>query len=349
MAAVILLLAGSGTAFAQVTFSQPTGFTVEQPCTAYTSLRNKTYPVPLEIGVTYTALAENRQPNPTHVLLRLGSENKWAELSCGHYASGTLNTPLAPPADNTAQCLPFFDNENNPVAVKFGGTVDITPPAPALNAFDQAIDATCGPAGKVVSREEFKTLMRNHPDVLARIKAFTHNSVFANRPQTSSEDYLQDLTDAWFNIHAFDHIMCGEPGADGKIGGLHFHGRYLQLQQTGEACRMNNYRQNEVVPGVLYTMGVAMKGADGKIYRHATKGYGLTMNAEDILKAATRAFAENPTSSRDSTACMLPMADDGKTFTAVFVRRINGIRTFYPDGTPAPNDPRCVQPVNLQE
>lgn len=245
------------------------------------------------------------------------------------------------------KCLPFFDDVDNPVKVKVGGNVDISPPAPALNAFDQAVNTTCGKAGKVVSRDEFKGLFQQHPDVLQRLMAFTGNKVFADRPARSEPaPYLQDLTDAWFNIKAFDHIFCGEPGEEGKIGGLHFHGRYLQLQQSGEACRMNNFRQNEVVPGVIYTMGVEMLTADGQIARHSTKGYGITLNAEDIFKIVTRAFAENPTPSRDSTACLLPVTDDGKQFIAVFVRRANGIRTFYPDATPSRDEPSCTQAIS---
>lgn len=344
---VILLFAANGAALAQVTFPQPRGFVVERVCEAYTSLRKQTNPSTLEVGSTYTAVAENRQPDPTHALLRLGSENKWVELGCGHYADGEISP--TPPPDNQANCLPFFDNVDNPVKVNVGGTVDITPPAPQLNAFDLAVNETCGAAGKVVSPEEFQTLLRNHPEVLQRTRAFTGGKVYANRPAPASDEaYLQDLADAWFTLKAFDHILCGEPGASGKIGGLHFHGRYLQLQQSGDACRMNNYRQNEVVPGVLYTMGVAMKGADGNIYRHSTKGYGLTLNAEDLLKVATRAFAENSTTSQESTACLLPVADDGVQFTTVFVRRESGIRTFYPDATPDPQEPKCVAPVSLQ-
>ncbi|MEZ5453192.1 MAG: EndoU domain-containing protein [Thiothrix sp.] len=348
MSAILLLLAGiGGNVFAQVTFPQPRGFVAEQACAAYTSLRKQTDPVTLEIGATYTAVAENRQPDPTHALILVGSENKWVELGCGHYTDGA--TATTPPPDNQANCLPFFDDVDNPVKVNVGGTVDITPPAPPLNAFDRAVNETCGAAGKVVSPEEFQSLLKSYPDVLQRIRAFTGNKVYANRPAAASDSaFLQDLTDAWFTIKAFDHIFCGEPVAGGPIGGLHFYGRYEQLQVSGEACRMNNYRQNEVVPGVLYSMGVTMQAANGGIARSSIKGYGLTMNAEDMLKAATRAFAENPTNSAESTACILPIADDGKQFATVFVRRNNGIRTFYPDATPDTQETKCAAPISLQ-
>jgi hypothetical protein len=350
--AVILFFAGNSTAFAQFFFSQPREFVLDRSCEAYTSLKKKTNPIALEVGKTYTALGENKQPGGTHAFLKLGGDSKWVELGCGHYVGGsaaesTGNVP-APPAEATATCLPFFDNENNPVKIKVGGMADITPPAPVLNAFDQAVNTTCGAAGKVVSPEEFKTLLQANPDVLQRLMAFTKQRVYTDRPARESGDaYLADLTEAWFSLKAFDHIFCGQPEAGKAIGGLHFYGRYVQLQQSGEACRMDNYRQNEVVPGVLYSMGAVMKAANGGSARSSIKGYGLTLNAEDILKAATRAFSENPTTSSESTACMLPVTDDGKNFTVVFVRRATGIRTFYPDATPAPNDPACAAPIGL--
>ena len=70
------------------------------------------------------------------------------------------------------------------------------------------------------------------------------------------------------------------------------------------------------------------------------KGYGLTLSAADILKVATKAFAENPTASTESKGCLLPLEDEGKQFTTVFVRRAGGIRTFYPDATPDPKKNR---------
>ena len=117
--------------------------------------------------------------------------------------------------------------------------------------------------------------------------------------RTAPADFVEDLTEAWFAIHGFDHIFCGEPNVGGALDGLHFYARYLQLQQSGEACRVPNFSRNEVVPGVIYTMGASVK-VGGGVAESPVKGYGLTLSAEDILKVATRAFAENPTSSTSS-------------------------------------------------
>lgn len=335
---------------AQVYFSQANEFILDRTCDAVTSIKKHSNASPLAAGQAFPALGTNREPNPTHVYLQIGVDKKWLELSCGHYgkaAADTVTTQPQPATAPTNACLPFFDNSNNPVRLK-NGLADITPPAPVLDAFGQALNAACGSAGNKVSSEEFKQLMRQHPEVLTRIKAFTQDKVFANRPaKMAAEEYLQDLTEAWFAVHAFDHIFCGEPEANGPIGGLHYVGRYLQLQQTGEACRMDNLRQNEVVPKVLYSMGVIMHFGNNTA-RSSIKGYGLTLTAEDLLKVVTRAFAENPTDSRDkTTACLVPIQDDGYQFTAVFARRSVGIRTFYPDASPSPTDPACKRGISL--
>jgi hypothetical protein len=342
-ASALLLIAVGWPAQAQDFFPAPRDFVIDKSCNATRSIRSQADPVPLDVGKNYAARGVNRSGNPTHAFIRVEDADKWVDLSCGHFADGAAPAPgnvsdSRPGADR--QCLPFFDTVDNPEKLP-GGPADITPPPAALDDLDRAINAACGAPGKVVSEDEFKAMLRARPDVLERIKAFTGGQVYANRPAAASvDDYLTDLTDAWFKIKAFDHIFCGE--IEGRsIGGLHFAGRYLQLQDSGEACRMNNFRQNEVEPGVIYTMGVRMKTTGDRFAQHSTKGYGLTMNGEDILKIATRAFRENPTTSTESKGCLLSVADDGKQFKTVFVRRQAGIRTFYPDATPnGPGDRR---------
>ena len=341
VAAAVLAGAITPPAAAQTFFEARRDFRLEKACDATRTIRTKTEPSPLEAGSVVEARGVNRADNPTHAFVVIGDQSKWLDLACGIFMD---DQPAADPGvvddrpGRQPACLPFFDEVDNPVPVGFGGTADITPKKPELNAFDKAINAVCGAPGKVVAQDEFKLMLRAHPAVLERIRTFTAGKVFADRPQRSdNETYLSDLAEAWFAVKAFDHIFCGEPNpasGGGRIGGLHFHGRYVQLQEQGHACRMNNLRQNEVVPGVVYTMGVVMKNASGRFVKDARKGYGLTLSGEDILKAATRGFAENPTSSGESQGCLLPLTDDARQFTTVFVRRKAGIRTFYPDATP---------------
>ena len=339
----------AATAYAQATFSPTKTFVLDRACDAVSSIKKQTDASPLASGQSFTALGTNKEDNPSHVYLKIGAEKKWVELSCGHYqeSSSSVSSNNQPVAATRSDCLPFFDNTPNPVRLK-SGLADITPPAPRIDAFGQAVNQVCGTVGSHVSPEAFKQLLRSHTTVLNNIKTFTNGKVFANRPaRANTEDYLNDLTDAWFAVRAFDHVFCGEPEANGPIGGMHYVGRYLQLQETGEACRMDNLRQNEVVPNVLYSMGVIMKYGNN-VARSSIKGYGLTLSAEDLLKVATKAFAENPTTSRDkTTACLAAVKDDGRQFTVVFARRSSGIRTIYPDASPSPTDPACTQGISL--
>ncbi|NEQ54692.1 MAG: EndoU domain-containing protein [Leptolyngbya sp. SIO3F4] len=327
-----LWLVNVPTAHAQSFFDNNRQFTITQACDATTSIRSGSNPVPLNVGESYTALGENKSPGGTHAFILVDDDRKWVSLSCGEYDGG--------PIVIESEFSPFFDNEDNPRQVGFGGVVDITPPAPVLNDFDRDVVATCGELGKEVSKDEFKAMMQRHPDVLENIKDYVGGEVFHNSlPQMDNTAFLNTLTEAWFNdAHGFDHIFCSEPESTSRIGGLHFHGRYLQLQEDGLAGILDdNESREEVDPGVIYTLGVEMKVGDS-IFRDQRKGYGLTLSAEDIFKLATKAFRDNPTNSTQSVGCLLDVNDDDQQFKAVFVRRSYGVRTFYPDATPNGGD-----------
>lgn len=354
MRAYRVLLCGiffNGSVFAQENFAAPSNFQVLQPCAGYASIKRQTGKVDLTPQQTYAAHAENKPANATHVLVSVGNGKKWISVACGQYIGGkpafknqVNNHPVA-----LSACLPFFDNIRNQVNVGVGGNVDVTPQAPVLEPFGKALNQMCGEPGKVTTKTAFKQLLTDHPNVLTELMQFTGHRVFPNtKIHTNQALYLDDLAEAWYSIQAFDHIFCGEPTAADKIGGLHFHGRYLQLQNDQQACRLPNYAQNEVIPGIIYTLGVRMQRADGSWAQSPTKGYGLTLSAADILKVVTKAFAQNPTSSNSSQACILRVTDGGMQFDTVFVRRSNGIRTFYPDATPdTDRDSACAKRIVL--
>jgi hypothetical protein len=240
-----------------------------------------------------------------------------------------------------ASSLPFFDNINNPVpGLAFGSPADVTPPAPTLNSFDTAVVNLCGVPGTVVSRAGFQSMMQNNPTVLANIKAYVGG--FLEEGRTSNAQFLEDLTDVWFNVEGFEHVFCGEPVPGGSIGGLHFVGRYIELQEKGLAGRLNNNTsREEVVPNTVYTMGVVMKVGNGTA-QSRIKGYPYTLSAEEILSIASLGYKNNPNSNNTNQVCLLKVTDENKTFKAVFVRRSGGIRTFYPDATPD-NTANCTQ------
>jgi hypothetical protein len=229
--------------------------------------------------------------------------------------------------------LPFFDNVDNPVRVGFprGQQVDITPLPPKLNSFDQAVLATCGPIGTRVSPNKFKQLMAAYPEVLQKLQKVSGGELFSGRKNKAQ--FLDDLTNIWFKRRGFEHIFCGEIYNANDIGGLHFYGRYLQLQNQGIGGRLpNNQRREEVVPGVIYTMGVVIKQGNQTV-TDVIKGYSYISNAEEMLLDATQAFKKQKNT---EGACIYNVRDQDtdRTFPTVFVRKDQAIITFYPDATP---------------
>ena len=230
--------------------------------------------------------------------------------------------------------IPFFDNINNPVPVGFprGQQLDISPPPPQLNAFDNQVLKVCGSIGSNVSPNQFKNLLSANPQVLDKIQQATRGELRPGRRRRS--DFFQDLTNIWFKNKGFEHIFCGQIYNENDIGGLHFSGRYLQLQNQGIAGRLpNNSQREEVVPGVIYTMGVEIKQKN-RIIRDVIKGYGYLNNAEEMLVDATKAFKLQ---GNLEGACIYNTkdAETGKTFPTIFVRKENAIITYYPDATPS--------------
>ena len=234
----------SESAFAQTFFSSPKTFTVTQTCNATTSLSGSN-PVALTVNANYSALGENKIPGGSHAWISVPEVgNRWVALTCGTY--GTVSAGTLP-----AGTVAFFDNTSNPVSgLKFGSPADVTPVAPTLNAFDNAVVNVCGAPGKVVTTTEFQNMMYANPTVLANIKA-------AVSPSSSDASFVSELTTIWFNVAGFNHVFCGEPVSGGAIGGLHFFGRYVELQNKGLAGRLaNNLSNEEVATGAIYTISV---------------------------------------------------------------------------------------------
>lgn len=346
--AFISCLGAASSTFAQALFEESKTFVPAEACSAYSSIKKRSAPVSLSVERTYRALGENSREGAAYALIAVDGQRKWVALACGAYESeGQGDAGGAASTDRG--CLPFFDNAHNPVSLPGSGRVDITPPAPDVAPFGHAVNALCGDFGAKVTPAGFRSMLDGHPEVLDGIRKFTKGRVFSDRSvSTGRGGYLDDLTEAWFSADGFGHVFCGETGPVGSVGGLHFRGRYLQLQQDGVACRLpGNRTSEEVAAGAVYSVGVRIR-ANGRIAESERKGYGLTLSAEDLLKVATRAFVENPASGRSNEGCLVTVQDDGKRFKAVFVRRKQGIRTFYPDATPdTARNRACVAGIAL--
>lgn len=276
-------------------------------------------------------------------------ERRWVSVSCGTFVEatdiGSEPSPDTPIASDT-ELLPFFDDVDNPEIHKVpqNQPADITPQPPVLNNFDKAVLETCGAIGTRVKASDFKQLMSENPDVLRKIKDALGGQL---RPvRTTDAEFLDDLTSVWFESRGFEHIFCGEIKGPEEIGGLHFIGRYLQLQNEGIGGRLpNNLLNEEVDPGVIYTLGVVIKQGDENV-TDTVKGYDYVSNAEELLLNATKAVKAQ---GNVRGGCLFTVDDKetGKSFKARLFKGQRAIDTFYPDATPV-DKPTTDRPCGSQ-
>jgi Bacterial EndoU nuclease len=227
---------------------------------------------------------------------------------------------------------PFFDRVDNPEYPEFpkGIAVDLTPPPPKLSSFDRDVLQVCGNLGDRVLAADFQALLAADPAIFRQIKLAVSGEIFAGR--NTDAEFLADLTEIWFKRQGFEHIFCGII-RNGELKGMHYVGRYLQLQEQGLAGKLpNNQHQEEAIAGAVYTIGVLLKNRN-RLIVDRRNGYALITDATELLIAATLAFKAR---AKPRTVCAIPVvdADSGQTYTAVLIKEDNAIVTFYPDVTP---------------
>ncbi|WP_373542360.1 EndoU domain-containing protein [Chamaesiphon sp.] len=236
------------------------------------------------------------------------------------------------PRRRRKQLPPFFDLADNPEILHSSQeiAIDLTPPPPDLLPFDWGILEVCGNLGDRVLAEDFQALLLAYPRVFHLIKTAVGGEIFRGR--TTDAEFLADLTEIWFKRDGFEHIFCGNIH-NGKLKGMHYVGRYLQLQERGLAGKLpNNHQQEETIAGAVYTIGVMVKYGDRFIVDRRN-GYALITDAAELLIAATLAFKAR---AKPRTVCTFPVVDveTGQAYSAVLIKEDNAIVTFYPDVTP---------------
>jgi Bacterial EndoU nuclease len=236
------------------------------------------------------------------------------------------------PRRRKPQLPPFFDRVDNPEHPHFpqGRAVDLTPPPPELAPFDRDVLQVCGNLGDRALAEDFQALLVAYPAIFEQIKLAVGGEIFLGR--NTDAEFLADLTEVWFKRQGFEHIFCGNI-RNGELKGMHYVGRYLQLQEQGLAGKLpNNQYQEEAIAGAVYTIGVILKHGN-RLIVDRRNGYALITDATELLIAATLAFKAR---ARPRTVCAVPILDpdSGQTYTAVLIKEDNAIVTFYPDATP---------------
>ncbi len=271
----------------------------------------------------------------------------------------TLTKPAKPKAVKQktlkpGELLPFFDNVETLELLSFprGEAVDAAPKPPKMTDFDRDVLKTCGAFGSAVDGEQVRSLFVKHPAIVAQIKDAVGGNVTPRKAtrgrRLPSPLFFEELVQVWTTQKAFEHVFCGQVKGN-RITGLHFAPRYYELQQKGIAGRLpNNERQEEVVPGYVYTVGIQAK-VNGRVLTDGKSGYYYGRDAMEILIDGTRAHQQfNINSGANNAVCLYQIRPIGEepvpyAFPSVFVKNDRGIVTLYPDVTPNPGDRACDQ------
>ena len=334
VAAVLWAAAGTATAFVEVSGV----FVAEDRCQALDSIRRETNPgniltIP---GQSYPARALNREDGDfiyvevANAVPRL----RWVSVACGELFR--QDEPRRPdePDETTAGFAPFFDTDDRPN--------DPTPRPPSLNAFDRAMLRVCGDWGSRPTRTTFRAVLDEAAlaaDV-DRIYQALEGSILG--PRSELAGFKEELTSVWFDEDGFRHIFCGEPSG-GTIGGLHFVGRYLEMQERGWGGLAARCNKTEIAPPV-YTFGVRYRIARGGLRTACPKGYALNLDAGEILIETTKAFKLMLPRASGKAMCLHSVAEaNERPYLAVFVIKNGAIRTFYPDASPTCDQNRPPQ------
>jgi hypothetical protein len=297
-------------------------FVANRDCPAYQSFRRQTNPGEIAVrdGERYRALALNRPGGDQIRVIVPGAQppERWVALGCGDVEADDATRAIP------AAFRPFFFEGADPRHA--------TPPPPQLGALDRAILEVCGEWGARPSRAAFRALFDapELADEVAAIRAELGGSVRGGALPPAL--FADELTALWFAEDGFRHIFCGEPGRD-RLGGLHFKGRFLEMQKRGwggfAPCRAG-----EIDPPI-HTIGVEFVDRAGGVSLACPKSYSTRLDAGALLVEATRAFAAQQARRAGEAMCLhLIERRDSRSYFAVFVLRAGAIRTFYPHASP---------------
>lgn len=227
--------------------------------------------------------------------------------------------------NNSSGINPFFKTEEYSKC----GTL---PSPPLLNEFDKAVLDVCGDWGSTPGVEDFKNILNEekYKEYVDELYQKLDHQVFT--PNADLETFKNELAELWFNRDGFTHIMCGQPKL-GRLGGMHFFGRYLQAQENKWVGRYYDDDLTDEVSDKVFTIGVMFKNVNGQLVVDPRKGYDF-LHANEIILHATSAYKGLSQNSQLAEQRNRHCLYGNEDVTYVFVARKNSIVTFFADLTP---------------
>ncbi|HSP18547.1 MAG TPA: EndoU domain-containing protein, partial [Myxococcaceae bacterium] len=278
---------------------------------------------------SHTVVAHLVPGTPYSVLKTGGPEHRWCKLEtpsgpgwvlCGD-AAGT-------PQPGGASASSAATGASCPTRC------DATPlfaAMPSLSPTDREVLQMC-PArpDASVTRGDVERFFRAHIEDPRLQRALSRAGRSGNR-----EDNVAWLTGLWVGTgprNAFTHVFCGDDWTRGKIGGLHWLPRYVQLEQDGKVCYRGPAKGKTALKDGEYTfryVGLYPWSCSVK----SVGGFTEDHDPVTLVALGTRAFVRCcPREGRNAVG-VYAAADLGRQHFKIACGTRNGtygIATFYP-------------------
>lgn len=189
---------------------------------------------------------------------------------------------------------------------------------PNLNDFDKQVLRLCGNWGSEVERGSFADLLKG--SIFDELYFFLDKTIITNNAEPVV--FKKELLDIWFNEKGFQHIFCGTP-QNKKLKGLHYAGRYLEMQEKGWGGK-NARCKKTYVNNAVHTIGIDFIDKTGNLAYKCPNSYLYGFNAFDLLLHATKAFKESANLS--SSLYKIPTSPP---IEVTFIKKNNAILTFF--------------------
>ncbi len=206
---------------------------------------------------------------------------------------------------------------------------------PTITKFDQQALDKCGQWGHQVSKQDLEDLLSGA--ALQHLYKLLDQSVITTNADLNT--FKEELVRIWFQNHAFEHVICGQPSnsKDSRLGGLHYVGRYLEGQKKQWIGLNNDCKKAEIAPPI-YSLGVDFITLDGKIATKCPAGYTYNLHVFELISEGTKAFKQALEQfNNKQVACTYRLPSSDSNFT--FVTKRGAITTFYPHISP--KNPSC--------